>query len=78
MRGFGMSGRQMQDFARVWIEDENGQLKMIFIRKGVTDNSYTEIVSGDLEEGQLVITGENTEGSSRSSSRSSSMMRMFR
>lgn len=79
MRGFGMSGRQMQDFARVWIEDEKGQLKMIFIRKGVTDNSYTEIVSGDLEEGQLVITGENTEGSSRSSSsRSSSMMRMFR
>jgi len=79
MRGFGMSGRQMQDFARVWIEDENGQLKMLFIRKGVTDNSYTEIVSGDLEEGQLVITGENTEGSSRSSSsRSSSMMRMFR
>ncbi len=78
MRGFGMSGRQMQDFARVWIEDENGQLKMVFIRKGVTDNSYTEIVSGDLEEGQLVITGENTESSSRSSSRSSSMMRMFR
>lgn len=73
-----MSGRQMQDFARVWIEDENGQLKMVFIRKGVTDNSYTEIVSGDLEEGQLVITGENTESSSRSSDRSSSMMRMFR
>ena len=78
MRGFGMSGRQMQDFARVWIEDENGQLKMLFIRKGVTDNSYTEIVSGDLEEGQLVLTGENTVSSSRSSGRSSSMMRMFR
>ncbi len=79
MRGSGMGGRQMRDFARVWIEDENGQLKMIFIRKGVTDNSYTEIVSGDLEEGQLVITGENTDGSTRSSSRGGpSMMRMFR
>jgi HlyD family secretion protein len=77
--GFGMSGRQMRDFARVWIEDENGQLKMVFIRKGVTDNSYTEIVSGNLEEGQLVITGENSEGNSRSSSsRPPSMMRMFR
>ncbi|MGD2245947.1 MAG: efflux RND transporter periplasmic adaptor subunit [Candidatus Aminicenantes bacterium] len=75
---FGMSGRQMKDFARVWIEDENGHLKMLFIRKGVTDNSYTEIVSGDLEEGQLVITGENTEGNTPSSSRSRSMMRMFR
>jgi HlyD family secretion protein len=79
MRGSGMRGRQMRDFGRVWIEDESGNLKMLFIRKGVTDNSYTEIVSGDLEEGQLVITGENTEGSSRSSSnRSPNMMRMFR
>ncbi len=79
-RGPGMSGSQMRDFARVWIEDENGQLKMVFIRKGVTDNSYTEIVSGNLEEGQLVITSENTEGSSRSSSNRGgpSMMRMFR
>jgi HlyD family secretion protein len=79
MRGSGMGGRQMRDFARVWIEDENGQLKMVFIRKGVTDNSYTEVVSGDLKEGQLVITGENTEGSTRSSNRGGpSMMRMFR
>jgi HlyD family secretion protein len=78
-RGSGMGGRQMRDFARVWIEDENGQLKLIFIRKGVTDNSYTEIISGALEEGQLVITGENTDGSSRSSNRGGpSMMRMFR
>ncbi len=78
-RGSGMGGSQMRDFARVWIEDENGQLKLVFIRKGVTDNSYTEIVSGNLEEGQLVITGENTEGSSRSSNRGGpSMMRMFR
>jgi HlyD family secretion protein len=79
-RGSGMDGKQMRDFARIWIEDENGQLKMVFIRKGVTDNSYTEIVSGDLKEGQLVITGENTEGSSRSSSNTGgpSMMRMFR
>jgi HlyD family secretion protein len=79
MGGSGMRGRQMRDFARVWIEDESGNLKMVFIRKGVTDNSYTEIVSGDLEEGQLVITGENTEGNSRSSSsRAPNMMRMFR
>jgi HlyD family secretion protein len=79
-RGSGTGGRQMRDFARIWIEDENGQLKMVFIRKGVTDNSYTEIVSGDLKEGQLVITGENTDGSSRSSSNrgNPSMMRMFR
>ena len=79
-RSSGVGGRQMRDFARIWIEDENGQLKMVFIQKGVTDNSYTEIVSGDLKEGQLVITGENTEGGTRSSSNRGgpSMMRMFR
>ena len=72
-----MQGRQMRDFARVWIEDEKGNLKMVFIRKGVTDNSYTEVVSGDLQEGQLVITGETTQQSS-GSQRSSNPMRMFR
>ena len=76
-KGFGVSGSQMRDFARVWIEDENGQLKMVFIRKGVTDNSYTEVVSGNLEEGQLLITGENSDGRSSSSNRPP-MMRMFR
>jgi len=77
MRGQGMQGRQMRDFARVWIEDEKGNLKMVFIRKGVTDNSFTEVVWGELQEGQLLITGENTQGS-RSDRPSSSPMRMFR
>ncbi|MDH5465966.1 MAG: efflux RND transporter periplasmic adaptor subunit [Candidatus Aminicenantes bacterium] len=77
MKGQGMQGMQMRDFARLWIEDEKGSLKMVFIRKGVTDNSYTEVVRGDLQEGQLVITGENTQ-SSRSDRPSSSPMRMFR
>ena len=75
--GQGMQGMQMRDFARVWIEDEKGNLKMVFIRKGVTDNSYTEVVSGDVQEGQLVITGETTQQSS-GSQRSSNPMRMFR
>ncbi len=77
MRGQGMQGTQMRDFARVWIEDEKGALKMVFIRKGVTDNSYTEIAWGDLKEGQLVITGETSPQNSRSQ-RAPSPMRMFR
>ncbi len=60
MRGSGMRGTQMRQFARVWMEDENGKLKMAFVRTGVTDNSYTEIVSGSLKEGQLVITGKTS------------------
>jgi HlyD family secretion protein len=53
----------MQQFPSVWVEDENGKLKMIMIRTGVTDNTNTEIVSGDLVEGQEIITGQNSSSS---------------
>ena len=49
-------GRRMQT-AQVWIEDKNGKPFPVFIKPGVTDNTYTEVVWGDLKEGQLVITG---------------------
>ncbi len=42
---------------KVWIEDQNGKLSLVFIRPGVTDNTYTEVLWGDLKEGQMVITG---------------------
>lgn len=74
MRGFSMQGARMRQFARVWLEDESGKLKMAFVRTGVTDNSYTEVVSGGLKEGQLVITGEN----SGHEDRRTSTRRMFR
>ena len=61
--------------ARVWMEDENGKLKMIFFKTGVTDNIYTEVVSGDLEEGQEIIVGE---GQASSNSRDDNPMRMMR
>ena len=76
MRGFSMQGAQMRQFARVWMEDESGKLKMVFVRTGVTDNSYTEIVSGSLKEGQLVITGETSGQKDRRTS-TSRMFRMF-
>jgi HlyD family secretion protein len=76
MRGFSMQGAQVRQFARVWIEDESGKLKMVFVRTGVTDNSYTEIVSGSLKEGQLVITGETSGQEDRRTS-TSRMFRMF-
>jgi HlyD family secretion protein len=71
--GAGAMGDRMRDRARVWIEDENGKLRMLFIKTGVTDNIYTEITGGDLKEGQEVITGEN--GGTDSSSRRSSDLR---
>jgi HlyD family secretion protein len=71
--GSGAMREGMRDRARVWIEDENGKLHMLFIRTGVTDNIYTEITGGDIEEGQEVIIGEN--GGGESSSRRSSDLR---
>ncbi|NOR21568.1 MAG: hypothetical protein GQ476_02565 [Candidatus Aminicenantes bacterium] len=49
---------------------------MAFVRTGVTDNNYTEIVSGSLKEGQLVITGETSGQEDRRTS-TSRMFRMF-
>ena len=57
--------RQM---ARIWVE-ENGQLRPIFLRTGVTDNTYTEVKGGDLKEGQKVITGYTFSAEQREGSR---------
>lgn len=64
--GGGVPGSQMRQVARVWTEDEKGKLKLIFIRTGVTDNTYTQVTWGDLKEGQLIITGLAS-GTTRSS-----------
>lgn len=79
MGGSGGSGGQTRrSGARVWIEDANGKLKPVFLRTGVTDNSFTEVVSGDLKEGQLVITGESgsTQGGTQRQSLPRGMMFM--
>jgi HlyD family secretion protein len=68
-------GSRARDRARVWTQDETGKLKMVFIRTGVTDNSYTEITGGDIKEGQEVITGENAQATSSSNRNSSNLRR---
>ncbi|TET75477.1 MAG: efflux RND transporter periplasmic adaptor subunit [Candidatus Aminicenantes bacterium] len=76
--GQGQYGSNMKQFSRVWIEDENGKLKLVFIKTGVTDNTYTEVTWGDLKEGQEVITGEASgEEGGRSSSSSLRRGMMF-
>lgn len=53
-------GARLRQPSRVWIQDENGKLQVVFIRPGVADNSYTEVLRGELQEGQKVVIG--TEG----------------
>ncbi|MBM3284274.1 MAG: efflux RND transporter periplasmic adaptor subunit [Candidatus Aminicenantes bacterium] len=74
------SGQRMMLFAQgtggtggrrpstVWFLGEKGKLSIAFIRPGVTDNTYTEIVRGDLKEGQPVIVGYESSGGAGSAS----------
>jgi hypothetical protein len=60
----------MKPPSRVWVEGPDGKLAVVLVMPGVTDNSFTEVVWGDLKEGQLVITGIET-GTGQSSASSS-------
>jgi HlyD family secretion protein len=52
---------------RVWIVGEDGKAKGIEVRLGLTDGSMTEIVSGDIKEGQEVIAGQQTAATAKAS-----------
>lgn len=61
--GEGGANRQRQQMPRVWMRDEAGAWKMVFVRTGVSDTSYTEIVravGAELKEGDTVVTGNLT------------------
>jgi len=58
--GEGQAGRARQQAPRVWIMDKDGKLKMSFLRTGVSDTSYSEILRSELKEGDVVITGTET------------------
>ena len=43
---------------RIWIIGEDGKAKAIEVRLGLTDGSMTELISGDIKDGQDVIVGQ--------------------
>jgi hypothetical protein len=55
--GEGQAGRARPQAPRVWLLDKDGKLRMSFLRTGVSDTSYSEILRGELKEGDVVITG---------------------
>jgi HlyD family secretion protein len=61
--GEGQAGRARQQAPRVWLLDKDGKLSMTFLRTGVSDTSYSEILRGELKEGDVVITGTETPAS---------------
>jgi HlyD family secretion protein len=49
----------------VWIFNEAGKLETRFIRTGLTNGRVTEVVSGDLNEGDIIVTGQETNDRAR-------------
>ena len=62
-RMFGQGGGGAQRSGRrpstVWYLDAAGKLTVSFIRPGVADSSFTELLRSELKEGQEIITGLN-------------------
>jgi HlyD family secretion protein len=73
----GMSGGTRRRPSMVWYLDDTGKLNLAFLRPGVTDNSYTEILRGDLKEGQKVILGYESGGPTTTTSSSGPRPPMF-
>jgi len=55
--GDGQTGRTRQQAPRVWLLGKDGKLSMAFLRTGVSDTSYSEILRSDLKEGDVVVIG---------------------
>jgi len=47
--------------ARLWIQGKNKKLTSIPIRAGIVDGTYTEILRGQVEEGQEIVVGVLTQ-----------------
>jgi HlyD family secretion protein len=54
------SGQARPQMPRVWVQDKDGKLRMLILRTGVSDTSYTEIVRSELKEGDVVLAGNMT------------------
>ena len=53
----GGQGGQTRQIPRVFYQDKDGKLHMTFLRTGVSDTSYTEIVRSELKEGDAILVG---------------------
>ena len=50
----------------VWTLRKNGSLKAVPVETGISDDEFTEIQGGDLENGQVVVIGVTQKGNSNS------------
>ncbi|HJZ66814.1 MAG TPA: efflux RND transporter periplasmic adaptor subunit [Blastocatellia bacterium] len=65
-QGFGGGGGgQRRQWQTIWVLSANKQIEPRFVRTGLTNGRVTEIVFGDLHEGDTVIIGQNDANASR-------------
>ena len=55
-----MMATRQRTVSRVWVMDDLGALKPVTVRTGLTDNTYSEIVVGELKEGMKIVLGTET------------------
>ena len=48
-----------RSFSRLWIVNERKKLEPVFIRTGISDGTFTEIVRGRIKEGDEIVVGTN-------------------
>jgi HlyD family secretion protein len=62
----GLASARSRDQAQVWVQHEHGPVAVPVVA-GLQDDSYTEIVSGELKAGDKVILAERSAGNGRPS-----------
>ena len=61
----GEGGGSRRQWMTIWVLTANKQIEPRLVRTGLTNGRVTEIVAGDLEEGDTVIIGQNETGAAR-------------
>ncbi len=75
--GPGAAGTALKQPTHVWAKDADGKLRIIPIKAGITDSTYTEIVRGDLKVGQEIIAGLATSANSAAAQGNRNRMMMM-
>ena len=63
--GGGGEGGSRRQWQTIWVLTATKQIEPRNVRTGLTNGRVTEIIAGDLEEGDTVIIGQNETGASR-------------
>jgi len=58
-------GGRVVTSGRIWMLDDSGKPKVVNVRIGLADGTYSELVSGELKEGTQVIVGTQADAKGR-------------